>query len=305
MAGLALNGPMFVKWPAQIRLEGRLIVLSHPRLVLLCAVLATAFSLLVSTGSAAAAGTIEGEVVDVVTKAAIDEVEVCAYQLPDEELILCEETEADGEYALSSVPNGEYIVEFWAPYLGYVTQFFDGASTLANADEVVVSGGTVSSVDAEMEEGGEIEGRVTDAVTGAGIGEIQACALVFGVGAECGITNPSGDYRIGGLATGSYLVGFLDEFQGYEALFYNQQTDLGMASPVGVTAPGTTAGINARMSKPGSHVTLPPVVPPAPSAVRPSPRPKTKKVKCHKGFKKAKRHGRAVCVKKHKKKRRS
>jgi hypothetical protein len=289
-----------------IRLEGRLITFSRPRLVLLCAILAAAFSSFASTGSAAAAGTIKGEVVNVATKAAIEEVEVCAYQLPEEKLFFCAETEVDGEYALSSVPDGKYTVEFWAPYLGYVTQFYDGASTLANADEVVVSGGTVSGVDAEMEEGGEIEGRVTDAVTGAGIGKIQACALVFGVGAECGITSSSGDYRISGLATGSYLVAFLDEFQGYEALFYNQQANLGMANPVGVTAPGTTTGINARMSKPGSRVTPPPVVVPGPSAVTPARvTPNAKKVKCHRGFKKAKRHGRTVCVQKHKKKRRS
>jgi hypothetical protein len=288
--------------PGEIRLEGRLISFSRLRLVLLCATLAAAFSSFASTGSAAAAG-IEGEVVNAVTKAAIGEVEVCAYQLPEENVFFCEETEADGEYALSSIPAGEYTVEFWAPYLGYVTQFYDGASTLADADDVVVSSGTVAGIDAEMEEGGEIEGRVTDAVTGAGIEKIQACALVFGVGAECGVTSSSGDYRINGLATGSYLVAFLDEFQGYETLFYNQQADLGTATPVGVTAPGTTAGIDARMSNPGSRVTPPPVVIPAPSAAAPLvTKPKPKKVKCRRGFKKAKRHGRTVCVKKHKKK---
>lgn len=264
--------------------------------------MATAFSSFASTGSAAAAGTIEGEVVNV-SKVGIEGVEVCAYQLPEEKVSFCEETEAEGEYVLSSIPDGKYTVEFWAPYLGYVTQFYDGASMLADADEVVVSGIPVSGIDAEMEEGGEIEGRVTDAVTGAGIREAQACALVFGIGLECGETSSSGDYRIRGLATGSYLVGFLGESQGYETLFYNQQATPGTANPVSLTAPGATTGIDARMSKPGSRVTLSHVTLPAPSAAAPAPaKPKAKKVKCHKGFKKAKRHGRTVCVKKHKKK---
>jgi hypothetical protein len=174
---------------------------------------------------------------------------------------------------------------------------------LADADEVEVNGAPAIGVDAEMEEGGEIDGRVTDAVTGADIGQAQACALVFGVGLECGETSSSGDYRIRGLATGSYLVAFLDESQGYEVLFYNQQATPGTANPVSVTAPSATTVINARMSKLGSRVTLPHVVVPVPSPAAPLPaKPEAKKVKCHKGFKKAKRHGRTVCVKKHKKK---
>lgn len=62
-----------------------------------------------------------------------------------------------------------------------------------------------------------------------------------------------------------------------------------------------TGGINAQLSKPGSRVTVipTPVLPTAPAA---PPKHKAKVLKCRKGFKKTKRHGRQVCVKKHKKK---
>lgn len=278
-------------------------MISRPRIGLLCAFAVAAAALFATTGSAVAADTIEGEVVDAVTKVGIEEVGVCALNPAGGTIVACVESGADGEYAIS-LPEGSYLVEFWAPYLGYVTQFYNGVSKLSEAEEVPLSGGSFPGVDAEMEEGGNIEGRVTDALTGSGIGGIQACALVFGVGAECGITDLSGHYKIPGLATGSYLTAFLDEIHGYEPLFYNQQSGPGSANPVEVTAPDTTVGIDARLSKPASRVIVrpvsssPPVLPISKSAGKPKP----KAVKCRKSFKKVKRHGRSVCVKKHRKK---
>jgi hypothetical protein len=274
---------------------------SRPRLVLLCAVFAAAFSLFVATGSAAAAGTIEGEVVEAGTSTGIEEVVVCAYKLPEYEPEFCGETGAGGEYALSSIPNGEYIVEFWAPYFGYAPQFFNGVSSFEDATEVTVtSGPPVTGVDAELEEGGAIEGRVTDALTGAGIDEAEVCAFSRVIRGSCTVTDPAGDYAIAGLASGSYLVEFWDEFLGYETLFYNQQSNPESANFVSVTAPNGTGGINARLSKPSSKVIAPSPIPALPMAPPALTKPKAKSLKCHKGYKKAKRHGRKVCVKKHK-----
>jgi hypothetical protein len=149
---------------------------SRLRLVMMCAISAAAFSLFVSTGSAAAAGEIKGEVVEAGSSLAIEGVEACAYQLPTYELFACKETDVNGKYALSGLPNGKYIVEFWAPYLGFAPQFFNGVSSYEEAEEITVNNDAKSGIDAELEEGGAIEGRVTDASTGAGINGVFVCA---------------------------------------------------------------------------------------------------------------------------------
>jgi len=270
---------------------------SRLKLVMLCAISAAAFSLFVSTGSAAA-GAIEGEVVKAGTSTAIEGVEACAFQLPAYELFACEETDVNGEYALSGLPEAEYIVEFWASYLGFAPQFFNGVSSYEDAEEIAVSGGAVSGIDAELEEGGAIAGRVTDASTGVGINGVFVCAYSRVIAGNCAITNPAGDYAVAGLATGSYGVEFSTESPAYPTLFYNQQASPSSANLVSVTAPNVTGNINAQMGKPASKV----VVIPTPVPPTAPPKHKAKALKCHKGFKKAKRHGRQVCVKKHKKK---
>lgn len=282
-------------------------MVSRSGIGLLCTIVIAVVSLFAATGTAAAAGTIEGEVVDAATEVGIEEVEVCPYQLPEFEAFTCHLTNADGEYALGGLPDGEYIVEFWASSLGYAPQFFDGVSSFENASEVIVSGGTVSGIDAELEEGGAIEGRVTDASTGAGIEEAEVCAYSQVIAGNCASTDSDGNYSIIGLATGSYLVEFWAEFLGYETLFYDQQSDPEKVGfNVGVTAPDATVAIDARLSKPGSGVIVTPppptvVPPPAPPISKTITKPRRKALKCRKGFKKVKRHGRKVCIKKHKK----
>jgi hypothetical protein len=275
---------------------------------LLCAVVAAVVALFVTAGSAAAAtGKIEGEVIDSVTELGIEEVEVCAFS-PTAEFEACETTGSDGAYVLAGLPNGSYIVEFFAPYLGYVTQYYNGVASFEAADDVVVTGGgTVTGVNAELEQGGEIAGRVVDAATNAGIEEAEVCAFTQSVFGGCAITGSSGNYTIQGLASGSYAVGFGAGFLGYEARYYNEQSSFGAANFVNVVAPNTTAGINARLSKPASRVVTPPRLPAVSTPVISIPPVRVIKPKphCKKAFKPVKRHGRTVCVRKHKKKHRS
>jgi Carboxypeptidase regulatory-like domain len=283
-------------------------VTSRPRIGLLCVVVAAVVALFVTAGTAAAAtGKIEGEVVDSVTEAGIEAAEVCALDPVEFEFVACEMTDPDGEYALGGLPNGSYVVEFRAMNLGYVRQYFNGVASFEDADEVVVAGGgTVSGVDAELEEGGEIAGRVTDATTGAGIEEVEVCAFTLSVFGGCALTNSSGNYTIQGVASGSWVVEFWAEFLGYETRYYNEVANFNDANLVSVFAPSTAIGINARLSKPGSHVvtrtpvSTPVISVPPPPAVKPKPAPH-----CRKAFKRVKRHGHAVCVRKHKKKHRS
>ncbi len=280
-------------------------MISRPRLGLLCAIAAVAFSTFVTTGSAAAAGAIEGEVADAVTEVGIEELEVCAVEL-EVDFFACVETGPDGEYVLENLPDGDYVVEFWAPYLGYVTQYFNGKASFEDADEVTIAGGgTMPNVNAKMERGGEIAGRVTDVLTGAGIEQAEVCALSETTFGRCALTDTAGNYALRGLASASYLVEFWAGFLGYEARYYNEVANFEDASLISVTAPNAVTGIDARLSKPGESLVVRPSSSPP---VTPFPlgrgNPKPKAVKCRKGFKKVKRRGRKVCIKKHKHKKR-
>lgn len=269
---------------------------ARPRIALLLFAAAIGTVLLLPSGAAAIpAGKIEGTVIDSITTNGIEELEVCALDPVELEFVACTETGANGEYALTGLADGDYIVEFWAPYLGYMTQFFDGAPSPEAATEVSIAGGaTVAGVDAEMDKGGRIEGRVTDAATNAGIGGAEVCAFSEGA-LGCTLADGVGGYALIAVPTGSYVVAF--SAPGYEVRYYNEKTTFAAADPVSVVAPNATTGIDMRLGEPAPPV----VTPPAPVMPTSAP-PQKPKLHCRKGFKKVRRHGRNVCVKRHRKK---
>lgn len=217
-----------------------------------------------SLAQAAEGGKITGEVTSAATEAPIAGIEVCAFpktsdEAPggvetgeegtEEELAQCPTTAANGEYTISGLASGEYIVGFGAPFmseLNYVTQFYNGKSAYAEAQPVTVTtGGTVSGIDAKLAEGGRIVGRVTDASTGAAIERAIVCA--FGSNPEsggCTYTNANGEYTITGLIGGEYKVGFADPPQ-YAVQYYNGRSALSEADAVSVLDGSTVSGVDA------------------------------------------------------------
>lgn len=216
--------------------------------------------------AAEGSGSITGKVTDVATGAPIAGIEVCAFpktlseatggvetgeEGTEEELAACPTTAANGEYTISGLASGEYIVGFGAPFmsaLNYVTQFYDGKSSFAEAQPVTVSaGGTASEIDAKLAEGGRIAGRVTDASTGAAIERAIVCA--FGSNPEsggCAYTNAGGEYTISGLVGGEYKVGFASPLR-YTTQYYNGKVALSEADGVSVSAGNTISGIDAAL----------------------------------------------------------
>lgn len=133
----------------------------------------------------AIAGTasIEGTVTDAADATGIAGIEVCAYASgPFEEVEEegegegegtapdCSPSSANGEYSITGLAAGEYIVEFSTPFdatLDYITQYYREAETFEASTPVdVASGQRVSGIDAELSKGGEVEGRVTGAPGG-------------------------------------------------------------------------------------------------------------------------------------------
>jgi hypothetical protein len=223
------------------------------------AVLAMALGLLAPTSAlASSTGRISGKVTDANTTLPIEGIEVCAYEagsefgeFPSER---CSTTTKEGEYTITSLPSGSYKVEFLAPPeggLNYITQYYNGASSLETATAVAVSAGaTTVGINAQMKIGGKLSGKVTDASTHIALKGIFVCAIVPSreIG-DCVMTDTSGEYTISGLAGGKYkvLFGPGGSTGGYITQYYNGASSLETATTVTVTVEQTTSEINAQM----------------------------------------------------------
>lgn len=147
---------------------------------------------------------------------------------------------------------------------------------------------------------GSIAGTVTDASTKAGVKGIDVCAYEIGEEfEECESTNASGEYTVSGLPSGSYKVEFSPSSTSagnYITQYYDGKSSLAAADSIPVTAPATTSGIDAKLMEPPSVEPVGIEVPKL-SEVPPIVPPPKKPLKCRKGFKKWRVHGRARCIK--------
>jgi Carboxypeptidase regulatory-like domain/Regulator of chromosome condensation (RCC1) repeat len=206
---------------------------------------------------------IAGQVTDASTKKGIKGIEVCAYEVGDDnpEGVFgeCSETNALGEYAISGLPSGEYIVEFLSPFdssLNYVSQYYKESATMANAMPVSVSArSTDTGIDAQLAEGGRIAGKVADVSTSTAIQGVEVCA--FSAGSEsfgCALTNAQGEYTISALGDGDYDVGFLSPPSlDYVTQYYDGQRKASAANTVPVAEGSTTPDIDAQL-EPGGRI---------------------------------------------------
>lgn len=241
---------------------------------------------------------------------------VCAWRLPGAEKGLCAWTGEDGRYKIRFATPGNFRVEF-QDVRGFSRQYFDHKRHAPEADTVAATLGAVhSGVDASLEAGGWVRGTVR-ASTGAPLQEILVCAVeAFGLGLEaCDETGIFGQYAVGPLATGSYKIGFsvelgreffgeelfLGENDGFQTRYYDEQTSLAAATTIGLLAPDSLTGIDARLfpTRPSTAVSPPVML--APSPLPPASKPR--RLHCRRGFKKKKVHGRWRCVKIHGKRR--
>jgi len=189
-------------------------------------------------------------------------IEVCTYR--------CQETNSNGEYTIEDIPAGSYKVSFRSkeeckiicqPTSNYATQWWNGQSTEETASSVTVEAGkTTSGINAELQAGGHISGKLTTAsIYPQPIANVEVCADTTRTNKEgereyeerCALTNGSGEYTISALASGGYEVDFtgvicteLSEHRTKCTHPYIGQIYQGMVS---VSAPGTTSGINGSL----------------------------------------------------------
>lgn len=79
-------------------------------------------------------------------------------------------TGADGSYRLNLSGEGDFRVGFFGLSAGYGNLYYDGKTSLSSADFITVAfGQEVTGIDATLQKAAALSGRITDAVTGAGV----------------------------------------------------------------------------------------------------------------------------------------
>lgn len=201
-------------------------------------------------------GVILGTVREAVWAKPLANIEVCAYELEQEELFgSCTRTNAEGEYALRGLTAGKYLLEFSSPGPGleYAPQFYDQKASVLYAETVTVTDGKfISGIDGELEKAGDASGRVTNAATGKPLQGIDVCYYARTeelVG--CLLTNAAGEYSTPPVAKGEYKVLFVSPLESglnYAAQFYGGAASINDSPYITIEAGKLTTGIGAQMA---------------------------------------------------------
>ena len=162
-----------------------------------------------------------------------------------------------GQYAIENLPGGQYQVSYGTCNGPNVAdQWFMNQVNSTGADQLnVPSGGVVGGIDAVLQPAGEIRGRIF------GPKSQQSDFVCLTVqNAKTGLESfeqpdvqVGGRYAVGGLASGSYLI-FFDDCTGanFQSQWYGGAVVPGKATPVKVSAPRATPGIDASLIAGGS-----------------------------------------------------
>jgi hypothetical protein len=170
-------------------------------------------------------------------------------------------TDSSGNYTVAGLRSGDYTVSFdnsgYCPggtRGNYVQQWYDNQPTQATADTVgVAAGQTTEGIDAALQLGGSLSGKVSD--SGGPLGGM--CVNVFPIGGgwvNGSNTEGDGTYTVNGLAAGSYQVQFstgCGSTGDYAAQWYNDRSSQATADAVAVTVGADTGSVDAVMQAGG------------------------------------------------------
>ncbi len=167
-------------------------------------------------------------------------------------------TAADGTYRYGGLATGDHTVKFSDCHNDvYAAEWYDNQPSSALATPVGVTlGSERTGIDAALEVGAVVTGRVTDEVTGAPLESI--CATLSGQPGYSFsqlVTDADGSFSFTGVGTGSYTLVFQDcAGTGYAPEFYDDQYDYTKATTISVVAGATVANLDAGLAAGGSVI---------------------------------------------------
>ena len=160
--------------------------------------------------------------------------------------------DANGDYSITGLPEGTYQVNFSAP--GYLSEKYDDLPSNSPTSTLVAvtEGQATTGVDALLAAGATVTGRVLDhlgnPVAGAGVQAWLQGQPGFSASGST-MTDANGDYTIGGLAVGQYLV--TAGKAGWAQVFLTG-TSAPTAGDVLTLAAGSTTTANFSLQLPGT-----------------------------------------------------
>ncbi|MFE6734853.1 collagen binding domain-containing protein [Microbacterium sp. NPDC057650] len=165
---------------------------------------------------------------------------------------------ADGSYTLEGLTPGDYKVEFAGAPAPLVGEYYDGVHESWEAQWVpVAAAASVTGIDASLEKGGAISGRVTREADGSPLLDvIVQVSNQTGAGFAFASTDADGVYTVSGLLPGDYSVSFngASAFPGETGLAQEYYDGVGVsedATLVTVAGTDTTTGIDASLVQGG------------------------------------------------------
>lgn len=165
---------------------------------------------------------------------------------------------SDGTFAITSLPPGDYTVEFvpgQAP--GHLGEWWEDAPSRETASIVtVVADAEVSGIDAQLAAGGVITGSVFDGAETAIAGANVVLYDAEGGVVQTTSTLSNGIFTFGNLEPGTYTLWFTaDTESGRLTEWWNNASDRASATPVEVSAGTSTDGIDIVLDESdGSHL---------------------------------------------------
>ncbi len=164
-----------------------------------------------------------------------------------------------GAWMLEGLPAGQVFLGFWHPTGAYKGEYWENASSLADATPVTVVAGDELEVGVvKLELVALMSGTVTEAGTGyPAFGVSVNVYNETGTWLGAGATDGFGQYTVYDLPPGNVKVQFLDgAIEYFDTEWYDDQPDL--ASATVVTLPGgvNTPNIDAVLSAPPANYTL-------------------------------------------------
>lgn len=171
-------------------------------------------------------------------------------------------TDASGIYTVTGLATGAYRVRFEPSSFGgtkaYAAEYYNDKSTLTDADAINVTAPVITSgVDAALERGGQITGRII-AVDG-GVPLKFVTVFVYDAAGnlvDLVFSDASGIYTTTGLATGSFKLQFSTRVASglageYLGEFYSDKPSLEAADLIGVTKPNVTSAVDTQLARGG------------------------------------------------------